>query len=111
MKEIDEITHDAIGIAMRIHNDLGPGLLESVYEAILTAKLLEMGYKVDRQKPIDIHYEAMHFPAAFRIDILVEDRIDHRGEVRRSAQQGSCKTTADVSPIDRRLSRLDPQFQ
>lgn len=75
MRPIDEITGDVIGIAMRLHRDLGPGLLESVYETVLAAKLAEMGYKVDRQKPIDIRFEELRFDAAFRIDILVDDRL------------------------------------
>lgn len=60
---------------MDIHRDLGPGLLESVYETVLAGKLSRMEYKVDRQRPIDIHYEDMRFEAAFRIDIMVEDRL------------------------------------
>ena len=75
MKAIDEITRDVIGVAMRIHSDLGPGLLETVYETILAAKLAQLGYRIDRQKPVGIQYEAMRFEAAFRIDILVEDRL------------------------------------
>ena len=75
MKNIDEISRDVIGVAMQLHRDLGPGLLESVYEALLAAKLEKMGYKVDRQKPIDIEYEEMRFRAAFRIDVMVDDRL------------------------------------
>lgn len=75
MKPIDDITRDVIGIAMNIHRDLGPGLLESVYEAILAVKLTRLGYKVDRQMPVDIQFEDVHFTAAFRVDILVDDRL------------------------------------
>ncbi len=75
MKPIDDITRDVIGVAMNIHRELGPGLLESVYEAILAGKLIKMGYKVDRQKPVDIHFEDLHIESAFRVDILVDDRL------------------------------------
>lgn len=75
MKHIDDITRDVIGVAMDIHRGLGPGLLESVYETVLAGKLARLGYKVDRQKPIDIDYENMRFEAAFRIDIMVEDQL------------------------------------
>jgi iron complex transport system substrate-binding protein len=75
MKDIDAISGDVIDVALRIHRDLGPGLLESVYETVLAGKLLEMGYSVDRQKPIDIEFEGQRFPAAFRVDLLVEDRL------------------------------------
>ena len=75
MKDIDEISRDILDLSIRLHRDLGPGLMESVYESILAAKLTRMGYSVDRQRPIDIEFEDMRFPAAFRIDLLVNGRI------------------------------------
>lgn len=73
MADLEAISGDVINVAIRIHRDLGPGLLESVYETILAARLVTMGYKVDRQKPVDIEFEELRFDAAFRIDILVND--------------------------------------
>jgi iron complex transport system substrate-binding protein len=75
MKDIDSVSGDVIDVALRIHRELGPGLLESAYETILAAKLLQMGYSVDRQLPIDIEFEGRRFPAAFRIDLLVDGRL------------------------------------
>ena len=75
MTDIDVISGDVLDLALRIHRDLGPGLLESVYETVLAGKLSAMGYKVDRQKPVDIEFEAMRFPNAFRIDLLVDERL------------------------------------
>ncbi|RYY26426.1 MAG: GxxExxY protein [Sphingomonadales bacterium] len=75
MRDIEQITTDVLDVAVRLHRDLGPGLLESVYEAILAAKLSAMGYRVARQKPIDIEFEGLRFDAAFRIDLLIEDRL------------------------------------
>lgn len=75
MRDIDEITGDVISVALSIHRDLGPGLLESVYETVLGEKLAQMGYLVDRQKPIDIEFEGMRFEAAFRIDLMVDRRL------------------------------------
>ena len=75
MKDVDEITGDVVDIALRIHRELGPGLLESVYETVLAGRLIEMGYSVDRQKPIDIEFEGPMFPAAFRADLLVDNRL------------------------------------
>ena len=49
MRDIDAITGGVIDLALRIHRDLGPGLLESVYETVLAGKLVQMGYVVDRQ--------------------------------------------------------------
>lgn len=75
MKDIDLISGDVIDLALRIHRKLGPGLLESVYETVLAGELLEMGYSVDRQRAIDIEFEGRHFPAAFRVDLLVDGRL------------------------------------
>lgn len=75
MRDIDVVSGDVLDLSLRVHRDLGPGLLESVYETILAGKLVQMGYKVDRQKPIDIQFEDMRFEAAFRIDLLVDDRL------------------------------------
>jgi GxxExxY protein len=75
VKHIDEITQEVIGVAMRIHSELGPGLLETVYETVLAGRLLKSGYHVVRQKPIDIEFEELSFPAAFRIDILIDERL------------------------------------
>ncbi len=75
MKDIDAISGDVIDVALRLHRDLGPGLYESVYETVLAGKLVEMGYSVDRQRPIDIEFEGLQFPAAFRVDLLVDGRL------------------------------------
>lgn len=73
MTDIDEISGDVVDVALRLHRDLGPGLLENVYETVLAAKLVEMGYSVDRQRPVDIEFEGFKFGAAFRIDIVVNN--------------------------------------
>lgn len=75
MKPIDDITRDVIGVVMAIHRDLGPGLLESVYETVLAGKLAHMGYKVDRQKPINIEFDGLTFEAAFRVDVMIDGRL------------------------------------
>ena len=75
MKAIDEISGDVVGEAIRIHRDLGPGLLESVYETVLAGALARKGYKVGRQVPVAIEYDGLRFDAAFRVDLLVDDRL------------------------------------
>lgn len=75
MKDIDQISGNVIDVALRLHRDLGPGLLESVYETVMAAKLEQMGYSVARQLPVDIQFEGLHFPAAFRVDLFVEGRL------------------------------------
>ena len=75
MRDIDVVSSDVIAAAINIHRDLGPGLLESVYETVLAGVLARSGYKVESQKPIDIVYDGLQFPAAFRIDLLVDERL------------------------------------
>jgi GxxExxY protein len=75
LKTIDQISGDVLDVSIRLHRELGPGLLESVYETVLGAKLAALGYRVERQRPVDIAFEDMRFSAAFRIDLLVDERV------------------------------------
>jgi GxxExxY protein len=75
LRDIDEITGDVINSAMQLHRDLGPGLLESVYELLLASKLVKLDYRVERQRPINIEYDGERFDAAFKIDLLVDERL------------------------------------
>ncbi|HEY1605928.1 MAG TPA: GxxExxY protein [Allosphingosinicella sp.] len=75
MRDIDQISGDVLDAAIRLHRELGPGLLETVYETVLAAQLARAGYEVDRQYPVDIDVDGLHFAAAFRIDILVDKRL------------------------------------
>jgi GxxExxY protein len=71
LKDINRISGEVIDLAIRVHKALGPGLMESVYEQIMAAKLIERGYDVNRQQPIDVEFEGLRFEAAFRADIIV----------------------------------------
>lgn len=73
--ELDDISDAVIDGAIRIHRELGPGLLESVYETVLAGALVRRGLQIDRQVPVDIQYDGLRFAAAFRIDLLVENRL------------------------------------
>ncbi len=75
MKDIDRISGDVLDAAIKLHKELGPGLLESVYEMVLAGQLARMGYQVVRQYPVDIEFDGLFFEAAFRIDILVDQRL------------------------------------
>ena len=75
LRPIDQVTHDVIGLSMRIHSALGPGLFETVYETVLVGKLLEMGYVVQRQLPVDIEFEGTTFSSAFKVDLLVDNQL------------------------------------
>ena len=61
--------------AIAVHRELGPGLLETVYEVALAYELQQRGLKAERQVPIPIKYRGIRFEEGFRADIFVEDRI------------------------------------
>jgi GxxExxY protein len=73
--EIDDLSAEAVDACIQIHRELGPGLLESVYELVLAGELEQRGLRVARQVPVDVSFRGSEYPAAFRIDILVEDRL------------------------------------
>lgn len=72
MKNIEEISAKVVDAAFHLHKDLGPGLLESVYEVVLAKMLEQRGLTVERQKPIPIHYAGIRFDEGFRADLIVE---------------------------------------
>ena len=73
--DINLITGKILDCSMKIHQDLGPGLLESVYEMILAEKLKNAGLKVEVQKPISFTYDGIEIDNGFRVDLLVEDKV------------------------------------
>jgi GxxExxY protein len=75
MKELDDITGAIVEAALKIPMELGPRLLESVYEAVLARALEKRGLHVERQKVIWFEYDGMVFEEGFRIDLLVEGRV------------------------------------
>jgi len=75
MPDIEELARLAIDCGIEIHKELGPGLLESVYEAVLAASLLRRGVSVDRQKPVQIEYDGLKLGEGFRVDVLVEGQL------------------------------------
>lgn len=75
MRTLDEVTGEIIDASIKLHQDLGPGLLESVYEVILEKVLVRRGYTVERQKPICFEYDGISFSDGFRVDLLVDGRV------------------------------------
>ncbi|MBQ6340886.1 MAG: GxxExxY protein [Kiritimatiellae bacterium] len=71
----NEISGDVVDVAVKLHQRLGPGLLESVYEMILAAELIRRGHKVERQVPVSFEYDGMKFDDAFRADLIVDDQV------------------------------------
>lgn len=72
---IDDISDIVIQEAIHIHRELGPGLLESVYETILAGRLKARGLRVDRQMPVPLMFDGHHFEVAFKLDLLIEERL------------------------------------
>jgi iron complex transport system substrate-binding protein len=75
MNELDDITGAIIDSAIKIHTELGPGLLESVYEIVLARALEKRGAQVERQKPIRFEYDGIVFEEGFRVDLFVDGRV------------------------------------
>src|SRR5438067_9386543 len=69
------LTERVIGAAIEVHRHLGPGLLESTYEACLAHELAEAGIVIQRQKPLPVLYKGIRLDIGYRIDLVVEDRL------------------------------------
>lgn len=70
-----DLTREIIGAAIKVHRALGPGLLESAYEACLAHELQKLGMRVERQKAIPLIYENVKLDCGFRADLVVESRV------------------------------------
>ncbi len=73
--EINKITERIIGCAINVHNELGPGLLESAYHECLYFEIKESGLKVRKEVPRPIIYKEVHLDHGYRIDLLVEEKV------------------------------------
>ena len=71
----NEIAQIIVNTCYNIHVELGPGLLESVYEEILTYELQNLGLKVERQKPVPVFWKGIRMDIGFRADIIVENKV------------------------------------
>jgi GxxExxY protein len=69
------LTEAVIGAAIRVHTTMGPGLLESVYEAALALELIDAGFTTARQVEIAVSYRGRDLGTAFRADLIVNDRL------------------------------------
>ena len=73
--ETDPLTGNIIGAAIDVHRALGPGLLESAYEACLVYELRLRRLKVEAQKPLPIFYKDVMLDCGYRLDLVVEDQV------------------------------------
>ena len=75
MRDIEELASLAVDAGLKIHKELGPGLLESFYESVLAHNLHRSGLSVERQKPIAIEYDGVIFSEGFRADLVIENSL------------------------------------
>ena len=73
--EMNRITDRIISSAIAVHRELGPGLLESAYEACLVYELIQYGLSVERQKSVPVTYRGVKIDCGYRIDLLVENKV------------------------------------
>lgn len=74
-RDVEETASIVIDAALQLHRDLGPGLLESVYESVLAKMLDERGLKIERQKPVPIVYQGIEINEGFRLDLFVDGQL------------------------------------
>ena len=74
-ERLDLITRRIIGAAIEVHKAVGPGLLESAYQACLAFELRERKLKVDEQVPLPLLYKEVKLDCGYRIDLIVEDAV------------------------------------
>lgn len=73
--ELNQITHEILDSANKVHTALEPGLLESDYRVCLAYELRKKGLKVEEEKPVPIIYEEVKLECGYRMDLLVEDTV------------------------------------
>ncbi len=71
----NELSNEVIGAAIDVHRQVGPGLLEAVYRDCLYLELKDRGISAEREVPLSLRYKAHEFHAAYRLDMLVEEKL------------------------------------
>lgn len=74
-ERLEEKGKAVVNAAFKVHQTLGPGLLEKIYEICMTHELRKAGFYVERQKPVEVVYDGIVFEEGFRVDLLVEDAV------------------------------------
>jgi GxxExxY protein len=74
-ERLDRITETIIGVAIDVHRALGPGLLETVYEACLSFDLTERGLSVERQRVVPLSYKGVRLECGYRVDLVIDNAV------------------------------------
>lgn len=88
--DLNRITSDVIGCAIKVHRRLGPGLLESAYQICLEYELRKLGYQIDREKPVPLIYDDVKLDCGFRADLMVQGLV-----------LVECKAKESLHPVDK----------
>jgi len=72
---LDRVTHEIIGAAIAVHEALGPGLLESAYQACLVHELAQRGLSVEAEKPLPVRYREVTLDCGYRLDLVVNHEV------------------------------------
>jgi GxxExxY protein len=75
MQELNALTERIIGLAIKVHKTLGPGLLESTYEICFAYELEKNGFRVQRQKALPVVYAGITIECGYRIDLMIDGKI------------------------------------
>jgi len=97
----NEIAREVVDAAFKIHSRIGPGLLESAYEAMLVHELRKRGLEVAQQVAIPIVYDGSVLEVGFRADVIVGGKVYSGVEVGRGRRAGASEAAADVSAAGR----------
>jgi len=71
----NQLSNEVIGAAIEVHKTIGPGLLESIYQECMVYELTNRGFQTAREVSLPVRYKGLQFPAAYRADIVVEDKL------------------------------------
>jgi len=74
-KEVTQLSYEIVGCAIKVHKELGPGLLESVYEQCLKYELIKNGFEVKQQMVVPVIYDLLEMDVNLRVDLLVNETI------------------------------------
>ena len=88
-RSLNQLTEKIIGAAIKVHRNLGPGFLESVYQAALAYELKKADIPFEKEKPLPVPYEDIFLDVGFRCDFLVDKEVIVE-----------CKSVKEITPID-----------
>jgi hypothetical protein len=105
LDELDRLAKIAVDSGFHLHKEIGPGLLESVYEIILAEELQQRGLSVKRQVPVTLRYKGVVVDNAYKADILIETQISG------TQRPGPCQASAHLLAVDEPAARAPHELR